>query len=145
MRKDIGERGIHELYKFYKTTVDNPVEFKMFKAIICKHNRLFMDCVLEYGDNVRLPNRLGYIRVKKTKMDYKNLMFDYGTYHKTGLKTFHLNEHSDDFKARLLWNKSKCIVAGKRPWSFTPSRENSRRLSSNMQESGGHTRYKEEL
>ena len=144
MKKNIGERGLHALYKFYKSRVTLPVDFKLFKAIVGQHNKLLMECILEYGDNIRLPNRLGYMRVKKTKMNYKYLMFDYGTYHKTGLKTFHLNEHSDDFKARLLWNKSKCIVKGRRPWSFTPTRENSRRLSSNMQERGGHKRYNEE-
>jgi hypothetical protein len=143
MRIDKGERGIYDIYKYYKTTVKEPLDFKTFKKVVFMHNKLLAQEVIEFGSNVRLPNRLGYFKIRKTKMNYKNLKFDYGTYNKTGVKAFHLNEHSDDFKCRFLWNKAKCIVKGKKPWSFTPSRENKRWSSKMMQED--HRIYTEEI
>lgn len=145
MRLNIGEKGIYDMYRFYRERIKDPLSFELFRKIIFQHNRQLMTEVLQGAANVRLPNRLGFIRVRKTKMNYKHLKFDYGTYNKTGVKAFHLNEHSDDFKARVLWDKSRCIVKGKRPWSFKPSRENARMLSTIMKEEGGHKRYTEEL
>lgn len=143
MRIDKGERGIYDLFKYYKETVKDPLDFKLFRAICFAHNKALSEEIIEKGSNVRLPNRLGYFRIKKTKMNYKNLKFDYSTYNKTGVKAYHLNEHSDDFRARFLWNKSKCIVKGKRPWSFTPSRKNKRAVAKVMLTN--HIIYTEEL
>lgn len=143
MRINKGERGIYDMYKYYLCNTSNGVTFEVFREIVFKHNKYLAEEIISKGTNIRLPNRLGYIRVRKTKMNYKNLKFDYGTYNKTGVKAFHLNEHSDDFKARVLWNKQKCIVKGKRPWSFTPSRENKRAVSKVMQ--SNHQIYMEEL
>lgn len=145
MRTNIGEKGIYDIYKYYKSITKDPLDLKLFREIVFTFNKRIMNEILQGAANIRLPARLGYIRIKKTKMNYKNLKFDYGTYNKTGIKSFHLNEHSDDFKARILWDKSTCIVRGKRPWSFTASRENKRALCSIMKENGGHKRYTEEL
>lgn len=143
MRVNIGELGIHDMYNYYKVRVKNPISFDRFKAIAYTTNKLVVDKVLE-GDTVKLPYRMGYLRVRKTKMNYDYLKFDYGTYNKTGIKAVHLNMHSDDFKARILWDKSKCIVAGKRPYCFQPTRVNfKRRLSAIMKTPGGHSRYLE--
>lgn len=140
-----GEDGIYSLYKVYKKTVENPMEFKLYRKVIFAFNKALMVEILEGASNIKLPARLGCIRVKKTQMTYKRLMFDYGEYNKSGLKTYHTNTHSDDFKVRILWEKSKCIISGKAPWSFTPARINKRRLAKLMKEEGGHKRYQEEI
>lgn len=145
MRVNIGEKGVYHIYKYYKKTVNNPVEFKVFRKILFTHNKLLMQQVLEEGHMVRLPARLGRIRVRKTEMNYKQLKFDYGTYNKTGVKSYHVNTHSDDFKVRIFWEKSMCIVKGKTPWSFTPSRYNKRKLGKLMQETNGHNKYAQDI
>lgn len=140
-----GEDGIYTFYRVYKKTVDNPLDFKVYRKVIFTFNKMLADQILDGASNIKLPARLGCIRVKKTKMTYKRLMFDYGEYNKSGLKTYHTNVHSDDYKVRILWEKSKCIIRGKEPWSFTPARINKRRLAKLMKEDGGHKRYTEEL
>lgn len=140
-----GEDGIYSLYKVYKKNVQDPMDFKTYRRVIFSFNKALMVEILEGASNIKLPARLGCIRVKKTQMTYKRLMFDYGEYNKSGLKTYHTNTHSDDFKVRILWEKSKCIISGKAPWSFTPARINKRRLAKLMKEDGGHKRYTEEL
>lgn len=143
MRVNVGEQGLKEIYEFYKTKVKKPVDFKTFSNICKEHNKIFMRMVIDEGKRVRLPYRLGYLRVKKTKMNYDHLKLDYGTYNKTGIKTFHTNLHSDDFKARILWEKSVCVVKGKLPYCFQITRDNKRHLASIMNTPGGHKRYLE--
>ena len=143
MRIDIGELGIKDLYKHYIETTKGSLTYKQFKNVVYLHNKKLVDEVLD-GYTVKLPYRLGNLRIKKTKMNYDYVKFDYGTYNKTGIKAVHLNEHSDDFKARILWEKSKCIVDGKRPYCFQPTRVNfKRRLSGIMSIVNGHKRYLE--
>ena len=140
-----GEDGIYSLYKVYKKVVEEPLDFKTYRRVIFAFNKMIMDEILEGASNIKLPARLGCIRVKKSKMTYARLMFDYGEYNKSGLKTYHTNVHSDDYKVRILWEKSKCIISGKTPWSFIPARINKRRLAKLMKENGGHKRYQEEI
>lgn len=142
MRVAVGEQGLHEVYELYKKKVKKPVEFTVFKAICTLHNKLVMQKVME-GVNFRVPFRLGFIRVKKTKMTFSKLKFDYGEFNKTGIKSFFLNDHSDGFKAKLLWEKSKCIVKGKRPYCFQPTREWKRTLAAVMKTDGGHKQFME--
>ena len=143
MRVAIGEKGLKDVYKLYKSKVKSPVDYATFAKVCQLHNRLLMSKVIEKGHNIRLPYRLGFIRVKKTKMDFKHVKFDYGEFNKTGIKSFFLNEHSDEYKARILWEKSKCIIPGKRPYCFQPTREWKRRLAAIMKSPGGHKRYLE--
>jgi hypothetical protein len=144
MRVNIQEKGLKQIYDFYLSSTKSPVTYKEF-AIICKqHNKLFMEYVLDKAANMRLPFRLGFLRVKKTKMDYKHMKLDYGTYNKTGQKVYHMNEHSDDFKVRILWEKSKCVIPGKRVYCFQPTRDNKRKLASIMKADKGHNKYLEE-
>jgi hypothetical protein len=144
MRVNLQEKGLRDIYAFYSKNVDKPIEYKEFSEICKQHNKLFMEAVLTEGVNMRLPFRLGYLRVKKTKMDYKHMKLDYGTFNKTGEKVYHMNTHSDDFKARILWEKSKCIIPGKRLYCLQPTREYKRTLASIMKSENGHKRYLEE-
>jgi hypothetical protein len=141
MRVAIGELTLKDIYKKYKEGKKNPLDYKEFREICYMHNQLFMERVLVAGERMRIPFRLGFIRVKKTKMNYKYMMFDYETFNKTGEKVFHMNDHSDDFKARILWEKSKCIVPGKRPYCLRLTREYKRKLASIMKTPNGHNRY----
>lgn len=140
-----GEDGIYFLYKVYKKEIDNPVAFEKYRQVVFAFNKAIAIEILEKGSNIKLPGRMGCLRVKKTKMNYQRLFFDYGEFNKSGLKTYHTNVHSDDFKVKILWEKMNCIVKNKAPWSFTASRANKRTLARLMKENGGHKRYTEEL
>lgn len=144
MRVALGEKGLKDMYAYYLVKAKSPVTYKEYVQICTAHNKLLMELVLYYSANIRLPHRLGYLRIKKTKMNYKYLKLDYGTYNKTGEMVYHLNEHSDDFKARFLWEKSKCVVKGKRPYCFQPTREHKRSLAEIMKSPGGHKIFSEE-
>jgi hypothetical protein len=141
MRVAIGELTLKDIYKKYKSSTKRPVDYKIFREICYRHNQIMMERVLERGERIRLPYRLGYIKVKKTKMNYNYMMFDYETFNKTGIKAFHMNEHSDDYKARILWEKSKCIVPGKRPYCLKFTRDHKRKLASIMKRPNGHSIY----
>lgn len=144
MRVAIGEKGIREMYAYYLTTTTNPLGYEDYVKVCHAYNKQVMHQILHEAANFRLPYRLGYLRVKKIKMNYKYLKMDYGLYNKTGEKAYHLNEHSDDYKVRILWEKSKCVIKGKRAYSLTITREHKRELARIMKTPGGHKIYSEE-
>lgn len=141
-RVSIGEFGIHEMYKYYKSTRKDPVDYKTYKAICEEYAKICANKIIEESVHLRFPF-VGILRIKKTKQQYKTLKFDFQTYRETGIKAYHLNEHSDDFYAKWFWHKSNCRLPGKLPYSFTATRDNKRHLAKVMKSPGGHNRYYE--
>ncbi len=133
--------GLIEAYQLYVKTADSPLPYKEYRKICEEYNKALMRRVLEEGERAKLPMGLGYIRVHKAKMNYNYMKFDYGTFNATGLKTYHVNDHSDDFKARILWEKSKSIHKGKKPYCLILTRQHKRRLAEIMKTDGGHKAY----
>ena len=112
------DHGSDEIYKYYKDICD---EF----------NKLFIDEILISSEEMRLPYRLGTIRVKKSKMKYddKNkLKIDWAASKKLGKRIYHLNDHTGGYKYRFYWTKG--IVKNITAYSFIPTRTNTRRLAS---------------
>ncbi len=101
MRVNVGELGLSEIYKFYCNKIKTPLNFSEFKTICSMYGKIARRKIVDEGQTIPLPFRLGHIRVKKTQMNYKYMKFDYETFNKTGIKSFHMNDHSDDFKAKL--------------------------------------------
>ncbi len=142
--------NIEDIYKFYKKAIANKsIKYKVtlaqYKDICYSYNQTITDLILNHSQCVKLPYRLGEIGIKKRKMNYKEkyLKFDYGEYNKTGNKTFHLNAHSNEWKARWYWSKKRCVVINKSLYSFTPTMTNKRKLSAIMLQKGGHKKFYE--
>lgn len=145
MRVDVGELGLKQIYKFYCSKTKTPLSYTDFKEVCSMYGKIARRKVIDEGLVIPLPFRLGHIRVRKTQMNYKYMKFDYETFNKTGIKSFHMNDHSDDFKAKIQWDKSKCIVKGKLPYAFTFTRDWKRSLAAVMKSPGGHKRYFEDI
>lgn len=63
--------GIADYLKFYKNTVDNPVDDKLYRKILRDYLVMNRDLVSEKAYTFRLPQRLGRIEVRKTKKEVK--------------------------------------------------------------------------
>lgn len=149
MRVNIGEHNLDKSYQFYLTetrkngdlVVKDPLSCKEYKAI-CHHYLKLMAQALLDGKVVNLGAYLGELQVSKKPINLDNLPFDYGYFHKTGEKVKLLNEHTDGFRMRFLWRKKKCLVKGKRPYCFQPSRGLSRALAQTLKATpNSHTQY----
>ena len=149
MRVNIGEHNLDKSYKYYLTetrkngdiVVKDPLTRKEYKAICHTYLKAMAQALLD-GKEVNLGAYLGELQVSKKPINLDNLPFDYGEFHKTGLKIKLLNEHTDGFRMRFLWRKKKCLVAGKRPYCFQPCRDLSRDLAKTLKDTpNSHTVY----
>jgi hypothetical protein len=115
--------NLKELFKYYKSTVKNSVNYAIFVLVIKKFNLLFAKKLYE-GAMLKLPNRLGEIYIiqykPKFKFDEKGeltnkgqcKMIDYKATkelwknhpelaHKQ--RVFYVNEHTDGLKLKIKW------------------------------------------
>lgn len=141
-RKDKGAKCKPDLYAHYVNTCDNPVDKRTWSKTLDALNIEAMRLIIEEGKTLKLPiiNKMGVIKYKA----YKNNVFDYNHFNKTGEKRFLTNEHSDGYKARIKWYRSLCRLTGKAAYSFEPARNNSRNLAKEMKQFNGHTKYLEQ-
>ena len=128
-KKDFGS---NDVYTHYKNTVipELQVDKQKFRKICDEFNKLFIDEILVNSEEMRLPYRLGTIRIKKSKMKYddKNkLKIDWAASRKLGKRIYHLNDHTGGYKYRFYWTKG--IVKNITAYSFIPTRTNTRTLA----------------
>ena len=145
--------GSDECYKHYKNGIkkiavtDEDVEAllvdkKLFRAICDEFNKLLIDEILISSEEIRLPYRLGTIRIKKSKMKYddKNkLKIDWAASKKLGKRIYHLNDHTGGYKYRFYWTKG--IVKNITAYSFIPTRTNTRSLASILKDKNRQLDY----
>lgn len=142
-----------DLYRYYKDKYGTPKKGgcsrKVFSGVIDEFNRYIADRLLE-GDRICLPNRMGYIQVMKFKQKYildrnrkiktKLLMIDWEKTWEWWKKdpiaakdkkfTYYVNDHSDGYRYKFVWDKINTNASGIAIFSFKPSRLLSRRLAS---------------
>lgn len=128
--------SIENMYSSYPKKIDK----KTFKLILYTLNKLIAKYILN-GDTVALPHSLGGIAIRKDKMQFTKLHFDYSEYNKTGIKSFFLNGHSGEFYSYPYWNKKACRVKNKVAYRFDLTRENKRALAKIMKQNNGHHRF----
>jgi hypothetical protein len=102
-------------------------------------NQLIADFILTTGTEYILPYKLGSLQIRKRKMKFKNLKLDYQEWKNTGIVSFHLNEHSNEYYAYCHWKKHNVKLRNKTYYQFKLSRDNNRRLAKEMKES--HVKY----
>jgi hypothetical protein len=142
-----GELGIKDMYSFYKQNTPNPLSYKEYKEVVYPYLDGIMDLIIHQGHTHKLSAFLGSFRIQKTPINYEKLNYDWHSYKTTGIKTFHLNQHSDGFKVRFVWSKKDAILKphAKRPYSFVLSRYWKRELAKRMKTKGGHEIYPQEI
>jgi len=127
------DNGASDAYKYYKnnTIKELQVDKKIYRNICDEFNKLFLDEILINAEEMRLPCRLGTLKVKKSKMKYNDknkLKIDWAASKKVGKRIYHLNDHTGGYKYRFYWTKG--IVKNITAYSFIPTRTNTRKLAS---------------
>lgn len=142
--------GREELYNLYKTVVDKPVSKSTHSSVLNSFNKELSKAIMEDAFEYLLPFRLGSLRIRKYKAQYKideetgkiigNLPVNWKATNELWSKNpeakenkkrvYHTNEHSDGYQYK--WNfsnyRSNCI--NKSAYCFVPSRTNKRALAS---------------
>jgi len=147
------DNGTQEVYKFYKQQIKKICESEeeiekilvdksLYQTICDEFNKLLIDEILINSEEIRLPYRLGTLRIKKSKMKYddKNkLKIDWAASKKLGKRIYHLNDHTGGYKYKFYWTKG--IVKNITAYSFIPTRTNTRRLASILKDKNRELDY----
>lgn len=129
--------------RFLESHPDSNLTKKEVKTVMYLFNKLLSYWLIEKGYRYKLPHKLGYLEVSKTKMQYVRLKLDYQKWKETGMKIFHENNHSDGWYARTHWEKKSCKISNKTWYAFKLVRGNTRLIASKMKVEGGHKIYRE--
>ncbi len=114
------------------------VDYKLYRDICEDANKMLINDIVDEGFFFNIPYRLGILRIKKKKINFKNLKPDFGLFNQSEgeLKNKHLNEHSGGYYCMFYWNKQVCVVKNKTAYCFIPTRHNKRYLASQLKEKG---------
>lgn len=155
--------GISDYYKHYlklakhqqdlfSSKFINPQRFiidsKTYKTILKDGLKLLSEKVLR-GEIVELPHSMGKFLITKKKINFdtftrtNNLEIDWPTFKKTGIKTYHMNEHSDYCRFKWVWSYNKKALVGKNLYRFIACRKNKRTLAAKIK--SGFVNYFEEI
>jgi hypothetical protein len=65
-------KGINDIYKFYKDKFkEDAIDEKIFKSIFYTLNKEISNLIITRSFEYRLPYRMGYLRIKKRKLNLK--------------------------------------------------------------------------
>lgn len=134
------EHKSHVVGDFYDSYLDSigtnypyDVPRSVFRAIICDYMDHIMSEVLLKSKEVRLPGRMGYLSVIKSRpknTSRAHLRVDFKATKELNKTVLHLNEHSDMYNYRFYWRKNEMIVRYKTLYELVLSRTNKRKLAS---------------
>ncbi len=139
------EYKIKDLYKHYNEQVQKELQvpYSVYSAILKEFNLSLVDLIINHSEGVKLPSNLGYIRIRKRKVDLTKkdkLIPDWGKTNKLWdenpiakekkIIVFHLNEHRGGYKYKIFWDKSKPKLKNKTFYYFVPTRAFKRKLAS---------------
>jgi hypothetical protein len=162
--------GMYRAYRRVIGMKSGPVDYKTYAAIIKEFNIELAKVVIENAFEFRFPFRLGKIRIKKYKLQLKldkngnidkrklpvdwkrtwELWFrEYPDKTREEIKqiqgkqrVFLLNEHTDGYQCKFIWDKYGCNIPNNRVYSLVFTRTNSRLLAEKLK-SGSKVNYYE--
>lgn len=108
-----------------------------FREIAVTFNHLLARYLIETGEEVRLPNKLGRLRILKRQPDAKKESpIDFTTYLKTGKIKKHNNKHSNGYYAKYDWDYCWPVAMFnfQGMWRFEATRSHKRYLAKMIKE-----------
>jgi hypothetical protein len=110
------------------------VDYITYKLINTTMLEKIFDRILYNSSEIVLPYRLGALSVLKKKMDYNRLRVDYKTSMETGIRVYHMNDHSNGYQFKIRWRKHIAIFKNRKYYCFIPTRTHNRLLAKLVKE-----------
>lgn len=124
---------LRDVYKFYVNEVgkENALPYTTFRKLNDEKSKLVVEKVLLETETYKIPCNLGEVRISKRKLNVTNriLKVDWATTKKIGKKVYHLNEHRNGYRYKILWSKTKSKIENKTVYHFKPCRKFTRQLA----------------
>lgn len=148
----MGVLGMNDIALFYQETEKNPIDTKEFRRIVNGFHQFLADKIIA-GETVRLPERLGEIKIVGRKVTPKidpetgnviGLAPDWGETRKLWEKcpqceeekqlVYHLNEHTNGIRYKVVWSKIGVFLHNRDFYAFTAVRSLKRTLKKAIDE-----------
>jgi hypothetical protein len=125
-----------DVYKFYCTQTDDPVDYKTHKLILELWGEMVVEALIE-GHDISLYSGLSRLSIRKS---VSRTYIDRQATKKAGKVIRRSNSHSGYHTARIMWHRhyTRINSAG---WVFIPTRKLKDKLNVIMSQPGGHRRY----
>ena len=129
---------LKHFYSFYMNEVKGnrlyEVEFTLYKALVGECFKRVMVGILYDNKFFKMPYSLGTISVQKRKVNLATLRghpsrVDWETTNKIGKITYHLNEHSHNYRYWFRWDRRRAQRKNLRFYKLTMTRQNKRLLA----------------
>lgn len=125
-----------DYYNFYINSIDKGSQYditvEQFKNIFGDFSKFISSEVIDQSKEFKLPCRLGYLSVIKSKpktYTSKSLKIDYHESKVQNKLVYFTNVHSNFYKYRYYWDKHSMLTPNKSKYQFIASRANKRRLA----------------
>jgi len=106
------------------------ISYSEFVAINETFYKRMMEEVMYRNATFKLPFRMGYLKIIKRKINFKNnLAIDWKTTNDIGKKVYHMNDHSGGYKYIFKWLKGNIIVQNKYLYRLVITRKYKRELA----------------
>lgn len=119
---------LRDMYKFYKKTYDNPVEYKVFAKVIKACNKELVKQVVRESEIINLPYRLGKLQIGRFDRSYKQpinkMSIDWKATRDNGFTVY----HDEPNVYKWCWIKHSSIVKNKTGYKFSVCREAKREV-----------------
>lgn len=121
---------IRDMYKAYKETTpkEKQVDYKTYSDIIKKCNKETIRVITREAETLRLPLRLGLLKVTKYERSYNKAKWkwavDFKATNENGFKVF----HDQQFIYKWEWRKKNSTVRNKTKYKFIACREAKREV-----------------
>ena len=124
---------IKDFYQYYISNLDKElldrIDYHLFKSVMLDYFDYIKRDVLENGKIVQFPARFGEISVRKYRGNPKYLQYDYQSSKEVEAPVWHFNEHTDGYRYKFYWNKSKLMIRNCTKYQIVFTRSNKRRLA----------------
>lgn len=128
---------------YYDEDYTNPynLELKDYVKILETFNDLFAQSIVETGYDFVLPNRLGFLSIKKRKQKSKTT--DYKYYLETGHLRKYINKATEGYRAKFYWDQRQpqASFRNRTLYKFYPVRTLNRTLAKKLKEENYITKY----
>jgi len=137
--------SISHAYKFYKDKhfpkgENYKISKRAYRDMCCDFNKMLVEDAFE-GKIVKLPFKMGRIRIKKYEIVYSKLKIDIRKTKETGTTHYLLELPEDGYLAKWAWNRLRSVSHHVVYYTFKPTWSNARRLRKFIKQKDIHKRF----
>ena len=136
--------GLTKAYRLYNKKTNWAPEYRVtlqeYRDICKEFNKMVVEEILQ-GKFFKIPFQLGFLVIKKYKINWNRPPLDIQETCKQKKRIFHTNQHSDEFYVGWKWQKCDKSTANIIFYEFNTAWHNKKATVAVMRQPNGHKRF----